>query len=273
MAAPVLAGRAWILAEAQSPAASRRRSLRLGRATAVMVFQNVQVEGEGPGLDVALIELALPTEDRARVGDYRQGRHRARLIAGRSAKLREALGDHIRLGEIGLPALADERPDGYGQGSPQRPGLGRTDVGIVEPGPGGSGKVVIPPGLDGGQPVAQAGQGERVVADGTDVTLGLPEAPSLDTHARVQRIDDAPAEEIPGDRPGGKEQLPRWPGNRGPAGRRIAKQKPESRGPRGETQPPVSSTGRAEAHPAAGIRGTGPDRAPDRRDGPGRVPQ
>jgi hypothetical protein len=67
-----------------------------------------------------------------------------------------------------------------------------------------------------------------VVAHGTDVMLGLPEAPTLDARAGVERIDDAPPEEVPRDRRRGNEQVSRRRGSLGLARSRLAKEQPES---------------------------------------------
>ena len=57
-------------------------------------------------------------------------------------------------------------------------------------------EVVVAARLHRGQPLAQAGQRERVVAHGGHVMLGLPRRPRSMHSARVQRVDDAPAEEV-----------------------------------------------------------------------------
>ncbi len=57
--------------------------------------------------------------------------------------------------------------------------------------------------------VAEAGKRKRVVAQGADVMLGLPDTSALDTRARVERIDDAPPEEVSRGRRRGNEELPR----------------------------------------------------------------
>ena len=67
-----------------------------------------------------------------------------------------------------------------------------------------------------------------MVAHGTDVMLGLPDTPTLDARARVERVDDAPPEEVPRERRRGNEQVPRRRGNLGLARSRLAKEKPES---------------------------------------------
>jgi hypothetical protein len=149
-------------------------------------------------------------------------------MASMSAKFREALRDDIRRREVRLRALAHERQNGCGERCPERPRLDRADVGIFESGQGLSGKAVVTPGLYCGLPLAQACKRQRVVAHGTDVMLGLPDTPTLDTRARVERVDDAPPEQIPRDRRRGNEQLPRRRGNLGLARSRLAEEKPES---------------------------------------------
>jgi hypothetical protein len=73
-------------------------------------------------------------------------------------------------------------------------------VDIVESSKGVSGKVVVAPRLHRGQPLAEAGKRQRVVAHGADVMLALPDTPALDARARMERIDDAPPEEVARDR-------------------------------------------------------------------------
>src|SRR5262249_20191102 len=50
--------------------------------------------------------------------------------------------------------------------------------------------------LHRGQPFAQAGQRERVVAHGTDTVLCLPDSPTLDARAPMKRVDDAPSKQV-----------------------------------------------------------------------------
>ena len=108
-------------------------------------------------------------------------------------------------------------------------------MGILESSEGLGGEVVVAARLHRGQPLAQAGKRERVVAHGADVMLGLPDAPTLDARARVERVDDAPPEDVARDRRRRNEEVPRDRGvgasgspaavspnrsrNRGPAGR------------------------------------------------------
>src|SRR5439155_20626284 len=60
--------------------------------------------------------------------------------------------------------------------------------------------------------------------------LGLPDTPTLDARARLERVDDAPSEDVAGDRGRGNEEVPRdgWCANLGLARGRLAEQKPES---------------------------------------------
>src|SRR5256714_6231440 len=92
-----------------------------------------------------------------------------------------------------------------------------------------SGEVVVAARLHRGQPLAEAGKRECVVAHGAEVMLGLPDTPTLDARARVECVDDAPPEDVVRDRRRGNEEAPRdrWCGNLG-LGRRLAEQQPES---------------------------------------------
>src|SRR5919204_3125915 len=60
--------------------------------------------------------------------------------------------------------------------------------------------------------------------------LGLPQTPALDTRARVERIDDAPPEEVRRDRRRWKKDVPRdrWLGRLRVARNCLAEQQPES---------------------------------------------
>jgi hypothetical protein len=80
-------------------------------------------------------------------------------------------------------------------------------------------KVVVAARLLRGEPLAEAGKRERVVAHGTDVMLRLPDTTALDACAGVERVDDAPTEEVARDR---------RCGNLGLARRRLTEQQPES---------------------------------------------
>src|SRR5207253_9497212 len=102
---------------------------------------------------------------------------------------------------------------------------------MLESSEGLSGKVVVSARLHRGQPLAEAGKRERVVAHGADVMLGLPDTPALDAHARVERVDDAPPEDVPCDRRRGDEEVPRGRrrGNLWLARRRLVEEEPESR--------------------------------------------
>src|SRR5205823_10524037 len=125
-----------------------------------------------------------------------------------SVKLSEALRDHVSVWEARLGALVHERENGGGKSCPERPAFDRADVGILESTKGLSGKVVIAARLHRDQPLAEAGKRERVVAHGADVMFGLPDAPALYARARVERVDDAPPEDVPCDRRRGKEEVP-----------------------------------------------------------------
>ncbi len=142
------------------------------------------------------------------------------MISFTSKKVSEALRDGISVRETCLGTLVDERENGCGQGCAERLRLDRTDVSTPKPSERLSGKVVVAARLHRGQPLAEAGKRERVVTHGADVMLGLPEPTTLDTCACVECVDDAPPEEIKGDR---------WRGNHGLTRRYLAEQQPESR--------------------------------------------
>jgi hypothetical protein len=68
-------------------------------------------------------------------------------MASTSAKFREALRDDIPTEETRLRALTHERQNGCGEGRPERRGLDRGDVGILESSKGLSGEVIVTTGL------------------------------------------------------------------------------------------------------------------------------
>src|SRR4051812_42052341 len=57
-------------------------------------------------------------------------------------------------------------------------------------------KGVVPGARPRGQIFAQPRQGERTVTHGADIVPRLPQATALDARTRVERVDDAPAEEV-----------------------------------------------------------------------------
>src|SRR5213593_3457277 len=95
-----------------------------------------------------------------------------------------------------LHALAHERRNGCGKGCPERSRLDGADVRMFESSERLSGKVVVAARLHRGQPLAEARKGQCVVAHGADVMFSLPDTPALDARARVERVDDAPPEEV-----------------------------------------------------------------------------
>src|SRR5215213_1251088 len=170
-----------------------------------------------------------------------------------SAKLGQALRDGIGVGETRLRALARKSNDGCRKSYPERPRLEHADVGIVESSKGVSGEVVVAARLYRGHTFPEAGKRERMVADGADVVLGLPDTPPLDARTRVERVDDAPPEEV----------------SRGPVVRAPSAHLPSCRtgggtvGRRDESEPPASSRGRTEARPGGERPGRWSDRARD----------
>lgn len=76
-----------------------------------------------------------------------------------------------------------KRENRGGESCPERRRFDHADVGILVSTKGLSGKVVVAARLHRGQPVAEAGKRERVVAHGADVMLGLPDTPALDARA------------------------------------------------------------------------------------------
>jgi hypothetical protein len=114
----------------------------------------------------------------------------------RSAKLREALGDDVGVRQIGIRALVRELANGCGERRAERRRLESFDVGTCEARECLVGKVVVAACLHGGQPLAEAGKRECVIAHGADVMLGLPNSTTLDAGARVERVNGAPPKEV-----------------------------------------------------------------------------
>jgi hypothetical protein len=79
---------------------------------------------------------------------------------------------------------------------------------VFEPLKGRSGQLVIAAGLQGGEPAAEAGQGQAVIANGSDGVFSLPEALSLDAGASVEPVDDPSAKEVLDGRGHWNEQRP-----------------------------------------------------------------
>jgi hypothetical protein len=68
-----------------------------------------------------------------------------------------------------------------------------------------------------------------VIAHGADIVLGLPDTPPLDARSRMQRIDDAPPEQVARDCGRGDKHRSRRRGNPGVAWGRLAEDEPEAR--------------------------------------------
>ena len=86
-----------------------------------------------------------------------------------------------------LCAFAQENRHGCGEGCPERPRLGCADESSVELGENLGRKLVVTACLYCYHTMAQAGERECVITDGTHVMLGLPHSPTLDARAGVQR--------------------------------------------------------------------------------------
>ena len=116
------------------------------------------------------------------------------------------------------------------RGSPAAPAVRASPTcASLEAGQRGRLEVVVAARLHRRHALAEARQRERVVAHGADVVLRLPEPAALDARARVERVDDAPAEEVlRGGRECGAPGLsrravsPNISRKRGPAGRKSA---------------------------------------------------
>src|SRR4029450_12752825 len=98
--------------------------------------------------------------------------------------------------ETRLRTLAHERENGAGECCPERPRFHCADAGILESSKGLSGKVVVAARLHRRQPQAEARKRERVVAHWIDVMLRLPDTLALDARGRIDRVDDAPPEDV-----------------------------------------------------------------------------
>ena len=96
-----------------------------------------------------------------------------------------------------LRALLHERENGGGESCSERPRFDRADVSVLESSKGLSCYIIIAARLHRVQPLAEAGKRESVVSHGSDVMLGLPDTAAFDASARVDRVDDAPSEDVP----------------------------------------------------------------------------
>jgi hypothetical protein len=89
-----------------------------------------------------------------------------------------------------------EPENGESESCSERPSFERADVDTLESRKGLSGKDVVAARLYRGQPLAEAGKRERVVAHRANVMLSLSDAPAFDARARVKRVNDAPPEDV-----------------------------------------------------------------------------
>lgn len=108
----------------------------------------------------------------------------------------------------GLVAFPQERGDGRGERRPERRGVDRADMSLLESSEALRGQIVVVARLHRGESAEEAGERERVVAHGTGVMLGLPDTAPLDARARVERVDDASPEDGSGYRRRRDEQVP-----------------------------------------------------------------
>lgn len=175
---------------------------------------------------------ALHTLRGTHLGDFhvavRRTRNEARVLW--SAQFGKTLGDDMTMRKTGLLALANERDDGGRERRAEGRRPERSEVCVLESGKSRCGKVVVPSRQRSRQALAKASERERVIADRADVVLGLPEPIALDARACMQRIDNAPAEDVSRDRGRGDEEIA-W--GRRHAGPGLdcdrAEQKPEAR--------------------------------------------
>jgi hypothetical protein len=111
------------------------------------------------------------------------------------AQLSEALRDDTCIRSTRLRALAHERKNRCGKGRSEQSSLESADVRKFESSARLSGKVVVAARLHSEQPLAKARKRQCVVAHCADVVFGLPDTPTLDARAPVERVDDAPPED------------------------------------------------------------------------------
>jgi hypothetical protein len=146
-----------------------------------------------------------------------------------SAEFSETLCDCLRGRNWHLCAFTQQSRHGCGEGCPERCRLGGADERSVELGKDLGGKLVITACLYGHHTMAQAGERECMITHGAHVMLGLPHPPALDARARVQRVDDASAENVPRDRGRINEHASRRPAGPGLIRGRLAEDKPQPR--------------------------------------------
>ena len=105
----------------------------------------------------------------------------------------------------------------------------RPDVCAVEDRESLERKLVVAARVHCREPAMDARERERMIAHRADVVLGLPDAATLDARPCVQRLDDAPTEEVPCDRGRGNEDASLRPAaNLGLVRSRLAEEKLES---------------------------------------------
>lgn len=98
------------------------------------------------------------------------------------------LGESLRDDEGVREAFPNERDDRDAECRPERRGVDRADMGGLGSNEALRGQIVVAARLRRGQPSVAAGEGERMVAHGDDVVLGLPRhGPARCTRARGAR--------------------------------------------------------------------------------------
>ena len=137
--------------------------------------------------------------------------------------------------QVCLHAFLEKSADGREQRFAQRVRFEGAGERGFETGESLGRKRVVASRLDGHQTASQTGKRERVVAHCGDVMLGLPDTSTLDAGASVQRIDDAPAEDVVRDRRRGDEEASRRPRDLGLGRREVAEEKAKPRA--GGTKP------------------------------------
>ena len=142
-------------------------------------------------------------------------------------KLVEPLGYDFRVRQICLGSLVQEGTDAGGESDAQRISLDRGGEGCVENGESVGWKRVVASRLHRHQTAMQAREREGVVAHGGNIVLGLPDKAALDARPRVERVDDAPPEDVARDCRRGNEKGSRRAPTLGLTYGRRAEKKPE----------------------------------------------
>jgi hypothetical protein len=119
-------------------------------------------------------------------------------VAGHSAELLKGRREPCAKRGIPCPQFADETCRGHSQSAAQLRLIERADECLCERTGHGGGEAIDTAPEDGVLSQAEAGEGERVIADPADPVFGLPRLALLDARAGVEDVVPAEPDEVSG---------------------------------------------------------------------------